>query len=279
MNVTKYIDKFLAVGIVTSLTLSLILFFSGVDTVSSIIIGLLCTILTLLIDMIARIEKTIERYNVDIDIAQKIEKSNFRDMLNEIVEYTYVVETSKVNKAFLKSLILQMEQFKDFMSELSKGRLHTTPNENDLILQLISEAKSYIRVTSLPSVSAQDWWKTTIGKKFLDANGEAIKRDVKIERIFIVDEYNAEWSRLMRSHFERGVSVFWVRLTDLPSEMRISLAVFDNKVAYQIIQSSDGKISGYLFTVEISEVRKMERIAERIMFMSNKYSPEEIQPL
>jgi hypothetical protein len=271
MKTIKFIDKFLAAGIVASIMLSLLLYFSGVDTISSLIIGLLGSILTLQIDQIARVEQSSERIEQKSDLAHKIDNSqHFRDLLRELISKTVQAENTISNDFFMNRAAIEIERTRDFMDELSKGRLRTGQNENDLILQLLDRATSQMIVISLASANDM-WWDSPMGKKFWEANLAAIQRKLQIIRVFVFDKQTPEREKIMKKQASQGIKVFWVKQDELPLELRASLAIFDDKVGYQIIQTSDGSASGYIFTMDESDIRRMKRVAERVIFMSNQY--------
>lgn len=83
-NKLKSLDPFLAVGLVFSVALSIFLVLLGQDQITSLIVGLLSTIVTLLIDIIARIKESEDRLRGVILLGEKLAQDS--DLLSRITQ-------------------------------------------------------------------------------------------------------------------------------------------------------------------------------------------------
>ena len=277
MNILKSIDKFMLSGFAFSVILSFGLYIVGVDTISSVIIGLLGTILTVQLDQVARMENAILKDKLSVQTYKKIENATlFTNALFRIIDKSNIISESITNSTFQARALLEIEKLRDFLDALSKGQLLTGFRENEIILSLMEGSENEFIVTS-PSLVDDNWWDTPMGEKFWQANVAAIKRRVKITRIFLfeTETLNDDQKKRMKQHQLAGVNVLWITIEQIPVDFRISAGVFDNNVGYQLNQAADGSVSDYVFTIDQSSVRKLTNKLERLAFMSNQYNPED----
>jgi len=223
MNPLKLLDRFVLAGISASVVLSLVLYIVGVDTVSSLIVGLLGTVLTMQVDLMGKTERAIARKDANTDLIGRIEQaSGFQELLFEIIEYAFRVSNRISDEWFRQRAVLEMERLKDFLQALSKGTLQTGPIDNDALILLMNQAKKQLVVTS-PTSTDEDWWLSPRGRKFWQANIDAVQRGVGVTRIFLFEESTGNIQEVMQEQLLSGVNVYGVRYADLPVDLRVSL--------------------------------------------------------
>lgn len=275
---SRHIDRLLIVGTSISILIALILYFSGVDTLQSLIVGILGIVLTIQIDFIGRLEHLAIKNTSDTRLLQQIGTSGvFRDLLVEVVGYCARIASGNLRlELFAKRAVIETERYRDIMMRLSRGELRTGPYDNDAIVYLINMAKDRLDVVSLSSAN-DEWWDTPMGEKTWKANVDAIARGITITRVFIFDEYTKAREATMQKHEASGVKVHWSLIDDLPVELRVGFAVFDDWVCYQIVQTADGRVAEYVFTYDEADVRKLKHCFERVLFVSHQFATKQNQ--
>jgi hypothetical protein len=157
-----------------------------------------------------------------------------------------------------------------FLRELAKEEAKYDGEDQEWLLELTRKVKKGIDAISLPEVDAAgnsllSFWDSPLGHRYLTQQHEAIRRGVRVRRIFVVQpaqlESDAVLRQICRAQTEVGVEV---RIL-LPGVFRGSLddfIVFDNSLSYEVTPATHVE-SGPMIVNTRLDLRS-DRVAERI---------------
>ncbi len=126
------------------------------------------------------------------------------------------------------------------MEDLDGGEAAYDGEDHDWLLTLTHSTTEAIDATST-SVDV-NFWTTELGRRYLAAQREAIKRGVRVRRLFIVDHMALMEDEAVRelrtSHAELGVEVRVLSMANLPPALKLDtmfdFIVFDEAVSYEV---------------------------------------------
>jgi hypothetical protein len=234
------------------------------EPIYGFIVALITVVMSLQIDQIARTQEAIERARVDGVFGQKLRNTSWvRQLLEEVVDSAAIIDDMPDNEVFVRRAKVAFEECKGSIGELARGRIRTKPEEYcQVVIPMASKARKLIRgVAVMNPRNAFEWWDTSQGKEYWKRNMKALGDGVHIERIFA---YQAEQNRRMpeglqrlaRSQAEEGVKVFTVETAQLPPDLRVDLAIFDEDSMYELRLSADGEPLRYLCSKNPEDIRR-----------------------
>lgn len=249
------LDPFLTTGIVVSISLALVLVLLGQDEVNSLIAGLLTTIITILIDLIARLKETEHKILEATKLGNVLsENKELHSTLNQIA-INYSAIQNKNFDLFTQRSQDALLECKETLLGLENGYLTVSPGGKYTYGRKgVASAKKIIKAVAYEDIES---WRTEHLKNVVKVNEEAVKRGIEIQRVFIVSNENLEKSKdVFQSHKDAGVNVFMVSPDDLPStHLLASYLIVDNQVLVYFYYTRDGKqFTGEKISVEPVEV-------------------------
>lgn len=149
--------------------------------------------------------------------------------------------------------------------------------DRDWLLGLTRVASTTIDATSLTTVDAGGrgfvdggLWNSDLGQRYLEAQRDAVRKDVDIRRIFIIDrpelQEDADFVNILRQHVDIGVTVRTLMADDIAATRRASLIdfiVIDGVLSYQATPAS--RVANRPPTIATTTlVTDVNRVAERI---------------
>lgn len=237
----KSLDPILTVGVVVSITLAILLVLIGQDKVISLLIGLSITIISLLIDIIARLKHS------EVQILQATELGNLlaRDetihhILWQIAHSYYTLQQSDFDLFVEKSKDILYE-CKDTLKGMESGYLIVEPGgKYSYGRRGVRRAKHTIKAVAYEDIES---WRTTHLRDVLKVNKEAIEAGITIERIFILNKQSLEEAQdVLQAHHAAGVKVYLAFPEDLPSTQLLeSYQVIDDEILVIFYYTRDGK--------------------------------------
>ncbi|MCO8271324.1 hypothetical protein M1L60_12040 [Actinoplanes sp. TRM 88003] len=141
----------------------------------------------------------------------------------------------------------QIEGLASLLEGLRSGRADHEGENPDWLLALTDAATISIDATSMTSfdkthgfVDEGEFWSSELGLRYLDRQREAVERNVRIRRLFLLtDEANdpEELRKLLEPHRKINVEVRALRHDDIPFLYQKDLQdfiLFDQKVSYEL---------------------------------------------
>lgn len=223
-KLTHWLDPILLIGLFISIAISVVMVLIGNDTIPSLTIGLLSTIITLIVDAIARIQKSeglfldatglskiltnksIGASLQDITISyEKIKRYNFR-------HYDNIAQTA-------------IDECRTKLSEIASGSVVVVAKTiQGYGVKGIEQVRRDVKVIHIGSM---DFWDSDFGRKYFELNQAAIKRGVQITRIFALATEDVQNSLEKLNEQERaGVRVFIVK----PKRVNSEFVIFDDEI-------------------------------------------------
>jgi hypothetical protein len=136
---------------------------------------------------------------------------------------------------FAQTEIARMSQL---LRELGKGgEVAYDGEDRDWLLALTRNVRFSIRATSLASVDAAGFWMSDLGQLYLEIQHEVAKRDVTIQRVFILDRadfaMDPDFTRICRWQREHNIDVRVLDPSVIPGPWKLDFILFDETVSYE----------------------------------------------
>ena len=250
-----FLDPIITIGIIVSIAMAIILVLVGQDSVISILIGLVITTITLIIDVIARLkesEKNILQSSVlGISLAND---PGLLFSLQQIVKDYLAVKNHRY-KVFSLGATHALEECHNVMHGLVEGHMTVSP------LSYFSFGRSGIDQTIDTMKTVQyanpSYWRTKYGEKYFQSNLEAIKRGVKITRIWLQNQGSLDNYRdVIEAQEAAGIRVLVALLDEVPLELHGDYLIADDEMLVKLDLSLDGNSKAESIYIDPIEVQR-----------------------
>jgi hypothetical protein len=267
----KKIDYFIIIGVMTAIIISLILYILGIETINSVFIALLGIIITLQIDIINRMEKTLHVNKQYFELGNKIESISWLySSIFNIVHSTNIIVSKSKNSLFKDSAKYEVERCQNMLDNLKRGYLKTDYYDINPLLMALEKTKNNLRSVSVLSIDTQ-FWESSMGKKFWEENIRAINRNVSIERIFVYETWDDKLQKLIEKQVAAGVKVFVISQDKLPHYLCVDMIIYDNEFMYKAILNSNGIPIENLLSTNVSDINHEIKIFKKNQHFANKF--------
>lgn len=168
-KIIKWLDPILVMGLLISITISVVMVLIGQDKLSGLQIGLLVAILTFLIDNVARIQKSesvilasnhgiVDEFEKDVDrIIVSLKGTNIRRFANREEEYSYLAQRIKRAKKYLDITHFSPSIPQDYS---------TSDKYLDVLDELIRQKRINVRRIMMVSTPEQIKWIRQLIKQY-----------------------------------------------------------------------------------------------------------------
>lgn len=230
-NLSRWIDPTIVIGLIISIAISIITIFVSNDASIGLIVGLLSTIITLLVDVIARIQKVENTIFLTAHLSEVLASDKaLCDTIHEIVVSYEQLKKWKFTHYEIVSK-RAIDTCRDTVNGAAIGAMTVkskTPDEYGSFKGIDSAQKS-MKVTH---VTSMEFWKSsTFGRKIFDANLKAVKRGVKITRLFALSEQDVLNSiDVLREQENAGINVLIVKPSHFERKDQEDFIIFDDKI-------------------------------------------------
>lgn len=256
-NKLPKLDTVLVSGILLSLALALFLMLTGQDESTSLLVGLITTVITLLIEIIARLKESESRVLKSIRLGELLEQDNdLYAIMCEIAENHKKINNGQFD-LFIQHSNDALEECRDILAGLERGYMVIPPGGKYAFgRKSLTQASRCVKAVAYEDIES---WRTEHLKDVLRVNAESIARGITIQRVFILEPGGLEKSRdVLDAHKTAGVQVFCASPDDLPStELLESFQVIDDKVLVVFYYTRDGRrFTGERISIDPVEVDK-----------------------
>jgi hypothetical protein len=256
---TKVLDSFQIAGFVISTTVSLILVILKQDTVISLILGLILATMVQLFDLQLRQANSEERILHASVLNRKLYQDNWLlTHIQEIVE-NYFIANDVWFKQFGRESKEAITECRGILHALSEGYMIIPPRSPyTLGTNAINEyAKQSIKAIDLTDAS---YWRTAYSANYWEAHKNAIKRGVKIIRIFIQPRDSMkDISDVLEKQNHVGIDVYFAAVEDIPVELIEDVLIMDDCVFSRSELTSDRRYREERITIDTVEVEQAVR--------------------
>ena len=261
-------DPILVIGILISIGLSVILVITGLDTAQGLIIGLLGTVLTLLVDIVDRLRTAeigiLRIYSFGKNLSQD------KWLLATIEQIIDDYEKGKsINlHPFPTRAKGALEECRDVLHTLAEGYMWVKPQGRYTFGQSgISQSKHSVLAVSY--VNPKTYWQVTWGEKYLRVNKEIVDRGVKVTRIFLANRSQfPSMIDLMKRQAEAGIQVYVAVLEEVPIELQEDYLIQDEEVLVKVDLNQEGVTKDELISIKPTTVRSALANFEQLRHLS-----------
>jgi hypothetical protein len=195
--------------------------------------------------MTAVVERRFAEIANVVELFNLVETSAIRtDVITQFLRNAVEIdETSPLLYDLAHAEIARMSRF---LAELGHGTATYFGEDRDWLLTLTRCVRSSIDATSMPGVDAGNhgatdgFWQSDLGNRYLELQKAAIGRNVRIRRIFVLEEtQSAEdlaFLRTCRQQTELGIEVKVLSAHSVPGTLRSKLfdfVLFDGLISYE----------------------------------------------
>lgn len=186
----------------------------------------------------------------------------------------------------------EITRLADYLKQIGDNSDLTYEGEDrDWLLGLTQLARTSIQATSLSTVDAGGrsfvnggLWRSDLGQRYLDLQRQAIRRGVRIQRIFIIDREGIgrqDLDDVLRLHLGIGVQVRILDATAAPASLHARLRdfiVFDQVLSYQSTAASS--VGHYNpIVVNTTLVSHRDRVQKRINEFADLWTAEDVHEM
>jgi hypothetical protein len=111
------------------------------------------------------------------------------------------------------------------------------------------------------------------GDKYRQLNEQALGREVLIERVVIYSNWTDEIDRNIREQRKLGIHTFRVKETSLKTELRVDLAIWDERYASELSFNANGDITDSYISFSPPEIARIRNRYEEIKSFAEPWPP------
>ncbi|MGC1375038.1 MAG: hypothetical protein WA821_02375, partial [Anaerolineales bacterium] len=180
-QITRWLDPILLIGLTISITISVVMVLTGNDSLPSLSVGLLSTIITLLIDVIAKIQKAENAFLDAAGFSRILTDKFIGSSLQEIADRYEKVKSW--NFSHYNSIAeTAIDECRAMLREIASGSVIVKAKTiQGYGVKSIEQARHDVKAIHIGSM---EFWNSDFGIRYFELNRAAVKRGVKITRIF-----------------------------------------------------------------------------------------------
>jgi hypothetical protein len=206
-----------------------------------------------------RVKAGFLKINQATELFGLVEASALRtDAVIQLVKHSTQIDPTSP-PLILRFAQAEIGRMSGFLKEISDGGNVTYEGEDrDWMLSLAQNAELSIDATSLTTVDAGGkgfvdggLWSSDLGQRYLEVQREAVQRDVRVRRVFIMDRSDLvsdpDFVEVCSLQREIGISVRVLDWSAIPGMRRSSLfdfVLFDDVISYETTPASS-RIDGH----------------------------------
>jgi hypothetical protein len=251
-----------AVGVVLSLAIGIVASVVSADAGLGLVSGLLSTVITLQIDLTNKIE---HRQRKEDEVSQLLTAMDeipwFSDQLRQLCGCVNHIQSSPELRPLGRIARQHVQACTSVLQGLRLGQYQVPISDMQVKFEQLEQVQTSVLLTSIDH-SDLAWWYTDEGRNYWDANRAALQRPgLRFERVFIYKDWTDELAALVKEQattVENGktISVFAVHRDKLQPELRIDMAIWDEKFTYQVELNSDGTPINNRFSVNRADIER-----------------------
>lgn len=258
-QITHWLDPILLIGLFISIAIGVVMVESGNDTLSGLIIGFLSTIITLLIDAIARIHKAEASFREAAGLmrlfSDEAAGSALRDIAKvyeEIARYDFD-HYHKIADATIDECLTRLR-------EVASGAVNVLSRSPQAYgMAGFYQAQRNIKVIHVGSMQL---WTSDFGRKYFDLNKATAKRGVQITRIFALTPEQVKNSiEVLKEQEKAGIRVLVVR----PDRVDHEFMIYDDRILVDFDIDDKGEYRREKIVLDPAGVKKMSEQFQQLV--------------
>ena len=269
-RVIAFIDPLLVIGVLASVILALVLVLIGVDKVDSLLIGLVSTVITLLIDLMARQRDSEQRLSQAIKLGNQLVGDEETLSILSHLTTNYLSVKKGWFDHFRQRADDELNECKNTIQAMANGYLVVEPTGKYVFGKKGVEMAT--RTVKAVSYEPLELWRTVHWQKSIEVNAKAIERGVTVTRVFVQDQEKlSEYKDVLNAHIEAGANVFVVSPKELDSGVLESYFIVDDKILAEFYFTLDGQLKEERISINPIEVDKAKSEFNYILRNASKY--------
>jgi hypothetical protein len=251
----------------------------------SIFIGGVSLVVQFLVDVDARVGALDGRFTTVNRATELFGDVNARELKTDAV--IELVETASAVAALERPMLTrfanaEIERLTRILRQLASNPSINEPgDEADWLLTLTANTDQSMRATTMigPRSVDEAFWQTPLAATYIETQREAIQRNVRIQRLFIIPRnqpMGAEVEDLIQENLDLGIEVRVYR--DPPALDVLEFVVFDAEIC-QEFPVRRGSNSGDTFFVKTELQTDPKVVARRIRQFDYWWRVAEVRPL
>lgn len=164
---------------------------------------------------------------------------------------------------------------------VASGRIERDASDTRLMLEMAIGCEKRLAATT--NVAVQNganrltWWQSEFGRRYWDANQAALRRGVRIDRIFIYEKMDAFLRALADEQRRAGVNVYLIGANEVAGPYRINSAVFDDLCCWEAKMDAYSNITANLFSYSKVDLKRLTELVDTLVLHAQLPSDETSQ--
>jgi hypothetical protein len=253
----------LVIGLALSVVAGLLFYFYTKPAYLSLLVGLLATIIALLVDIVYRIERE-SALRSQLDSIPWL-----RSYVEEIARSLDAISTQRRLIPFIDYARRDIGHCAHTVAGMAGGQMRASVGD-DVLVRQTDLAQRIIRACSVQRLDMPRWL-SGVGTRYWESNLRALDRKVRIERVFIYEDWTADLERIVNQQANAGVHVWTVESRFADPRLRINMAAWDDSFTYHFDLNSEGDPVENIYSVnEVDIARRIDQI-ELLKSVGNPY--------
>lgn len=268
-SILKNIDAIQLSGFLISAFISLTLIFTGHDSITSALLGFVLAILTQLFDIQKRQSDTEERILRSNALSQTLYKDEWLLKRVEEIINDYDIAKGKWFEGFRLRANSAINDCYEIIHGLAEGFMFVSDKSPFSFGVLgIQYAEKVIKAVTL---SDSKFWDGVYGENYLNSNVIAMKRGVKIIRVFMNSaETLQNMENTIRKQHDMGIDVYVLSTEDIPKQLHDDIVVMDDRYLNITEFTGSGKVKEWKITIDEMEVEQACRKFDAVLRAARK---------
>ena len=243
----------LVIGLGISLAVGLLFFFYSKPSYLALIVGLLGLIISLLVEIIYRLERESTLHSQLDNIPW------LHDAVGEIAESLNSIARESRLMPFMEYARRDIKRTAHTTAGMASGQMRARVGD-DVLVRQTDLAQKVIRTCSVQAMDVPRWLSDVVGLK-IAAKLAAPQRNVRIERVFIYENWTADLKQIVDQQAEAGVHVWVVEAKLADPMLRVDMAVWDDAFTYHFELNSQGNPIENIYSVnEVDIIRRIDQM-------------------
>ncbi|MEU7924985.1 hypothetical protein [Micromonospora sp. NPDC049801] len=258
LRLVAHTDPVALVGITLSISLSVLLDLTNAASgVESLLAGLMGITISLLVDSLARAER---RFH----LRTLLDGPPW--LVHTTTEVAAAMRAAAEQHAGTRVAVEAQRRYEQFRLEaehLAQGRIIRRGDEDeDLVGATRTCAHRLDALTNvMPRASGElSWWRGEIGRRYWEANVDALRRGVRITRVFVYATLTDELSDLVGRQRAAGARVGLLPFGAVGPHLLVNLTLWDSVSCWEARMTAHGEIGENQFSVNRTDVERLTRV-------------------
>ncbi|MDG4757161.1 hypothetical protein [Micromonospora sp. WMMD710] len=271
LRLVAHTDPVALIGITLSITLSVLLDLTNAASgVESLLAGLMGITISLLVDSLARAERRFHLRTL-LDGPPWLTRT-----ATEVVVAMREATGQHAGTRVAAEAQRRYEQFRLEAEQLAQGRIIRRGDEDEDLLGATRACAHRLDALTnvMPRASGElSWWRSEIGCRYWEANVEALRRGVRITRVFVYATLTDELSDLVGRQRAAGARVGVLPFGAVGPHLLVNLTLWDSSSCWEARMTAHGEIGENQFSVNRADVERLTRVFDACASMATFEDP------